>query len=1129
MVGLMSVWSITPLHAQRVADARRSDPSAEAEVFRRLVTVKFDSVSLARAMELIAASANVRISYQGQALNAAPGRVSLHATRLRLDTALDRVLEGTSLRAQAISADLVTIKTTVPDSQAADGTILGVVTDAKTQKPLADVTVILNVSTAGKNDNAMRSTVTDESGRFRFPHVAVGIHRLTVRRLGYTVSAKPVTVASDRTTTTTIALEANAAVRLTDVVTTGAGDRQRVEVGNSVATINADSIVRTTPIRNLSDLLAARVPGVDVLSTSGQVGAPSTIRIRGRGSISSTTDPIVIVDGMRVNGGHKTGFSDANANLFLESAPTTSPLNDIDPNSIESIDILRGPSASAMYGSDAANGVIVIKTKRGKAGPTRWNVFGTASTSSFSATYAENYFGWGSSLFNDTQGVCPLSVPAWFQSSMATKTCTQDSVSHFSPLNAKDTSPFKHGGARRLGGDVSGGTSRLQYFLGADYQDEDGMLKLAEQDYHALATLRPGQALEDWQVRPNVLNGTHVNARLSAQVNDAADVGISTAYLHQYHRVAGDIGSLIWFAMAQPGYRDTLSYGWGSPGTTPASRFSTLTSDETDRFTGSVNGTWRVRPWLTTHGTGGIDHGVSGSVLLQPRGAFDGTATGAAGQAGNGTSTTRLYNADLGAESAIPLTPRVVWRSSAGWQFNRTQSDVIGINAQGLAYGSNTSQGAASLSSIESHMMTATVGWYVETGIALAERFFATASIRSDRGSAFSGSNDARFPKFNVSWLVSDEPFAQRAIHALRIDNLRLRAAYGQAGVQPDLQTRYRTYSAVTGNVNGTQGLVSILNSLGNPAILPERSVETEFGADLGFWNERLTVEATFYRKITKDALVTPTLPPSFGGFNHTTNLGRVRNRGVELSMSVRPIESDLATWNVIATYGANTNTLEKGNSTGEFALQRYVVGYPLGGYWERPVVGYADVNHNGLVDVGEIQLGDSAVFLGAPYPKADLSLRQTLSLFSGRLALAVGIDLRDHLTQLNQTPMLCGFYCRGAADPSASIFEQIRAQEGLNNSGSFGPHTLAPFVETVSWVRLNDLSLTYALPARFTRVVRGRSASISLMGRNLGLWTKYTGADPEVNSSFGASSVLVDRGGVPQPREWSLRLNLGF
>jgi hypothetical protein len=306
-------------------------------------------------------------------------------------------------------------------------------------------------------------------------------------------------------------------------------------------------------------------------------------------------------------------------------------------------------------------------------------------------------------------------------------------------------------------------------------------------------------------------------------------------------------------------------------------------------------------------------------------------------------------------------------------------------------------------------------------------------------------------------------------------------------------------------------------------------------------WNDRLTVEATVYRKVTKNALVLSTLPPSFGSYSvqYTTNVGRVDNHGVELSIAAQPIVSSLATWNVTFTYSANTNKLIKGSSAagndgglGANELQqRYVPGYPIAGFWDRPILGYADVNGDGIIELSEIELGDSAVYLGAPYPKADMSLHQTLSLWSGRVSLGVGLDIRDHFTQYNGTITNCYVFCRGLVDPTASFAEQVVAQEALATINPFGgASTQAPFVETISWVRLNELSLTYTLPQRMTAAMHARNASVSLMGRNLALWTKYRGADPEVNTNaFGSGPSEADLGGVPQPREWSLRLNLGF
>jgi TonB-dependent SusC/RagA subfamily outer membrane receptor len=273
------------------------------------------------------------------------------------------------------------------------GVILGDVVDSAARKGIQQVRIAIQ--------GTKRATLTGEDGAYRLMSVAPGTYVVTAHLLGFRAQQRKVTVRAGDTVRADFVLT-SVSTRLSDVVTTGSGERRRVEVGNSIATIDAEKIVQTMPIRNVSDLLATRVPGASVLSSGGSVGSGSQIRIRGISSLTSNNDPIVIVDGIRVEAKYTiTGNFGEGAparNQAFPNASATSRLDDIDPNTIESIDVLRGPSAASLYGSDAANGVIVIKTKRGRPGPTRWRLSYNGTRTTMPATFTESYYGWGTIL-----------------------------------------------------------------------------------------------------------------------------------------------------------------------------------------------------------------------------------------------------------------------------------------------------------------------------------------------------------------------------------------------------------------------------------------------------------------------------------------------------------------------------------------------------------------------------------------------------------------------------------------------------------------------------------------------------------------------------------------------------------
>jgi hypothetical protein len=448
----------------------------------------------------------------------------------------------------------------------------------------------------------------------------------------------------------------------------------------------------------------------------------------------------------------------------------------------------------------------------------------------------------------------------------------------------------------------------------------------------------------------------------------------------------------------------------------------------------------------------------------------------------------------------------------------------VSTTGVGLAFGTDNIGAAEDLNVDERYVATATAAWYLEGSLNIADRFFLPISIRRDYGSAFgSGSKGALFPKISSSWLVSDEDFFHRIPGTARISNFRLRAALGQAGIQPSPDAVYRMYETEEESITNGAGQGVVIQTLGNPHIKPERSVELEGGFDLGLWNDRFTLEATLYRKMTRDALVNRQLPTSFGIAQRQENVGKVDNRGYEMSVSGRPIETAPLSWTLNLSASRNTNKLVTlGPNIVPSAGNPYRAGYPVNGIFERGIVAYADANHNGVLELSEIQISDSAVYLGQGLPSSQYAIHSDLSFFNNRLTFGISMDGQNKMTQLNESEFnrCTKFACRGMVDTTASLMQQAIAL-------SFMYNTQSAFYETVSWIRLSELSLMWNMPPAVSRLVRANYASVAIMGRNLKLWTKYSGADPEVNTNPGGG--IRDAGGIPLTRDWMIRVNLGY
>jgi hypothetical protein len=426
-----------------------------------------------------------------------------------------------------------------------------------------------------------------------------------------------------------------------------------------------------------------------------------------------------------------------------------------------------------------------------------------------------------------------------------------------------------------------------------------------------------------------------------------------------------------------------------------------------------------------------------------------------------------------------------------------------------------------------------TLGAYIQQELGINERVFVTAGVRSDNNSAFGRDLEAvYYPQVGVSWLISEEPFLPRS--AL-LSSLRLRAAYGASGVSPGALDALLRYSAFPAVESGREVPGLQFQALGNPALRPERTTEFETGFDAGFLGGRIGLEFTYYNKHSRDALVARPLPLSLGvvSASRFENLGSVRNRGFEALLSAQILaEADFG-WDVQVSGSRNSNRLvELGEGitpiTASFRI-RTVPGFPLFGFWDRPILSFEDANDDGMIEASELVMGDTAVFIGSSIPTREASLNSTLRLLRDRVRIGTQLDYRGGFVQLNVTEWFrCTSTnnCRAANDPSAPLDRQAAAVAARTPAlGS----SMEGYMEDGSFLRFREASLTVVLPGGLSRTLRASNASVTVSGRNLGIITGYSGPDPEVTHAQAFESQPFDMFMVPQNRYWLIRMNLGF
>jgi TonB-linked SusC/RagA family outer membrane protein len=867
-----------------------------------------------------------------------------------------------------------------------------------------------------------------------------------------------------------------------ELVVTATGVRRKVEIGNSIARIDAGNDVKVRPINNISDLLQGQASGVQILESGGSTGMGSRIRIRGSNSASLSNEPVIYVDGVLIN-------NQPNSISFETGGQSPSRLNDINSEDIESIEIIRGPSAATLYGSVAANGVIRITTKRGQLGRPRWSAFMETGVVYDVGDYPANF-----------QALDASGDPC-FTFQAAEGLCTQSTLNFFQPLNDSRTSPFRTGQMGGLGLNVSGGTEKLTYFLSGSYADNEGVLPVNNMRRASFRGNFGSQVTNNLQVN---LSTSYLSSDLELPLNDNYSIGLMAQGLNGF---------------ATPDKND----GWGE--FTPQELFTIDTRQNIDRFTTGLEANWGPSANLNFRISGGLDFTSRWDNQFFPTGKAPAFLNFDQGARFSNRFNEYVYTLDIVGSHLWLLSESVTFRTSAGFQYLRNLTEGTLSTGLQLVAGSSSIAGAATTTSVEQTIEQRTVGIFVEEQFVYRDKLFVTGAIRADRGSAFGAALDAVvYPKLGASWLISEERF----FNVSWLSSLRLRGAWGESGVQPGTNDALRFFNPIAATVDGGQNVTGVtFGGVGNSDLKPERSREIELGADATLFSDRVGVEVTYFNKQTEDALVFRQLPLSLGvGAGRFENLGSVSNIGFEFALNTRIFDNGATSFTldfVGAVIDNELKELGEGIEPVIFGLQRHVEGYPLGGYWDEQFT-FSDANGDGLIGRDEVQVGET-VFLGSPFAKTDLSITGGIGLFSNQIVVKALLNYRGGLKLYNNT----GAWRNGNSntqelnDPSASLENQARAVA----SKFFG--TNAGYIEDASFWRLREVSLTYNVPRKWLGSFAVSGLSLTISGRNLALWTDYTGLDPEINSIGQSNFTTFEFLSQPPVRSWRARVNVTF
>ncbi len=991
----------------------------------------------------------------------------------------------------------------VPGLAAAQGpaTVQGTVTDAATGAPVPEV----RVSITGTPLQA----VTDVHGSYRITGVRPGPVTVQVRRIGYRTVELRVVLIPGQVYTGDAQLNTSV-VALDEVVVTGtAGEQKRRAQAATVSDINVADIVPVAPVATVANVLQSRLPGVSVLGAAGSAGTSSQIRVRGVSSISLSNEPLLYIDGIRV-------MSGASASFFT-GGQAYDRLNEIDPADIESIEMVKGPAAATLYGADASTGVIQIITKRGRVGAGRFTQNLTMDYNTVRRTFEppNNY------------GLCTGTLVAGTSRNPLCRGQVVGTMVSDNPLLRE--SAFRTGKLLQGGWNGRGGGQNYGYYSSVNYETQDGVFPNNEFQRSS------GRVNFNWFPVPNLTLDAGfglTRTRTDLPQND--------------NNIYGWLGNAL---LGSPLTRsDSLvngipigQNGWFGTQRDVAAMKAIENSRQTHRTVTTVTANWTPMPWFTHRFTAGADWLRDEDHSFFPKNSR-GSYANNVGTVGELRTGIERYTLDYLGNIRNDLAAGLVSNLSFGTQLIQTRNENVSATGEGLVVNSNKVVSAASTrSGSQFWSLQRTIGFIGQWQLGLNDRLYAQFGGRYDNASSFGSKSKWVFlPKVGGSWVVSEEPFWPIRF----VNSLRVRAAWGQTGRIPDPGSSLQTLQSAPYVDGSVVSPGAVPRNPGNDSLRFERGAEVEAGFDAGLFNDRVGLELTYFRKVSKDLILRQPLPPSLGYTdNPFVNIGEVLNRGLELSATLVPVNTRSLSWDV--RVGANTlhNEVTDMGGIPPFGTDNRVEkGMQVGAWVSNKILSINEAT-------GEVLVDSVATFAGNVLPTFEGNVSTNLTLFRNLRIYGSFDTKRGH-----KVHNLTDFFRETQLVRSDNRLDTLKLSrhERLRRYGNPTPGQLAfvtrpgctdatacgktvndvreAYLQDGDFVRFREFSVTYTLPQGMARAFHAQAASFTLGGQNLHLWTNYEGFDPEVVSV--AETGLNNRRDFftePPARRWTARLNLTF
>ncbi|MFN2565647.1 MAG: SusC/RagA family TonB-linked outer membrane protein [Gemmatimonadaceae bacterium] len=1022
-------------------------------------------------------------------------------------------------------------------AQGSTGTITGRVMDGPSRQPLAGVTMRVEGTTRG--------AITRDDGTYRIVDAPAGVNRVRATRIGFGPQQLDVTVTPGGTATADFTMQPQAAV-LEGVVVTGYGTQRREAITGSVATVDAEQ-ARVGVVTNPEQMIQGRVAGVQITQNNGEPGSGVQIRIRGGTSISASNEPLYVIDGVPIQN-VETETRAMDAATSASAALPRNPLNLLNPADIQSITILKDAAATAIYGSRAANGVILIETKKGAAGGASTEYDGYVGVASPARTYdlvsAGQYRAFAQEqvalnracVANPPTGVDCTRVglaPASLDALGPANTDWQDEVLH-------NATTQNHNLA------FAGGRGETQYRASVNYMDQQG-----------IAVANSFQRLQ------GRLNGNHqtFENRLRLNINLTASQ-VENDYL-PFENTGGFEGgvfqNVVIFNPTQPvrttdGGTGTVRFfevGTGRQSIRNPLAMANQIADvgTTSRILGNIQGELDLMPGLTASLNFGGDRSTGVRKTYLPKSSPIGAEfNGRARQADRTNQALTLqslltYRREMNEEHRFDVV--------GGYEYSEYENDEFWIDVRNFLtdafsfnnLGASNAQTRNTFSWAEESRL---VSFFGRANYSFRDRYFLTGVLRRDGSSRFGEGNKwAVFPAISASWRISKEPFMAN----MPFSDLRIRAGYGlqgNPGVPPYaslilLETAENARYGF-GDVT-TVGVAPSRNP--NPNLKWEQTAQFNVAADYGFRNNTISGSIEYYRKNTKDLLLTVFVPQPAAVDTMIQNIGKVQNQGIEASLDALA----LSRRNLSATLGLvftaerskvvdlggrsfiGTGGVSGQGQSGQLA-QRIIPGEPLGTFYGPVFVG---VNNSGqqLFRCNRTTAGctngqttaptaDDYDIIGNANPDFTLGIRSQANWGQFDLSFLIRSEVGQEV--FNNTALV--YSTKGNALQGKNFLRDALTDGiGLREPAIFS----SKYIENGSFTRLQNVTIGYTfntLPA-FAGPVR--NARVYVSGDNLLLLTGYSGIDPEVHVQAGLASRGIDYLTYPRPRTFTAGVRAAF